>query len=316
MDLWQLKIFCKVVELKSFSRAGEAVHLSQPTVSSHIKELENHYNTQLVDRLAKNTVPTKAGELLYQYARRLLSLHHEADAAMAEFLGEIKGRLCIGGSTIPGTYLLPQLIGRFVGLYPEVRIALTMGDTAGILEIIASGDIELGVVGAKSHSSRLRQAALTTDESYLVVPAGHKWAARRRVDFNQLKKEPFIVREKGSGTLTDFEQKLRDIGHDLDDLRIVAEMGSTEAVRQAVKHGVGVSVLPTLAVEDDVSQGSLHRLAIAGIDLKRTFYLTLSAERTTSPLARTFMAFLQSVFKGPALQDSPHEKSPERDPSQ
>jgi DNA-binding transcriptional LysR family regulator len=298
MDLWQLKIFCKVVELKSFSKAGEAVHLSQPTVSSHIKELENHFNTQLVDRLAKQTVPTKAGELLYRYALRLLALHSETRTAMAEFLGEIKGRLCIGGSTIPGTYLLPHLIGRFTQTYQDVRIALTIGATSLIIDKIEAGEIELGVVGAKSRTTHLNQIALMTDESYLVVPADHKWRTRRSIDLPKLKKEPFIAREMGSGTLRAFEQSLHGMGHTLDQFHIVAEIGSTEAVRQAIKNGVGVSVLPAIAVQDDVERGHLHKLSITGIDLKRTFYLTFSKERTPSPLSRTFMAFLQSTATG------------------
>jgi len=309
MDLWQLKIFCKVVELKSFSKAGEAVYLSQPTVSSHIKELENHFNTQLVDRLAKQTVPTKAGELLYQYAQRLLALRAETQSAMAEFLGEIKGRLCIGGSTIPGTYLLPRLIGLFTQIYPEVRIALTIGDSSEIMDRIIAGEIELGIVGAQSQGTNLNQVALLADASYLVVPAGHKWASRRRVDLAKIKKEPFIVREKGSGTLHAFELGLQRMGHCLDDFHIVAEMGSTEAVRQAVKSGVGLSVLPSMAVEDDVKSGHLHPLVISGIDLKRHFFLTRHAERTPSPLSRTFMAFLHANSAGLGIGIRPSCKS-------
>jgi DNA-binding transcriptional LysR family regulator len=298
MDLWQLKIFCKVVELKSFSKAGEAVHLSQPTVSSHIKELENHFNTQLVDRLAKQTLPTRAGELLYRYAQRLLNLNAETQSAMAEFLGEIKGRLCIGGSTIPGAYLLPRLIGLFNKKYPEVRIALTIADTSRVLELITCGEIELGIVGAQSQQGHLTQVTLMTDESYLAVAAGHKWSGRSEVSLQTVKTEPFIVREKGSGTLRAFEQSLHRTGHTLDDFNIVAEMGSTEAVRQAVKNQVGVAVLPSIAVKDDVKSGHLQILAITGIDLKRRFFLTHHAERTPSPLSRAFMTFLTSIFDG------------------
>jgi DNA-binding transcriptional LysR family regulator len=103
MDLWQLNIFCRVIELKSFSRAGNAVHLSQPTISSHIKDLEDHFDCRLIDRLSKEAIPTKAGELLYSYAKRMLALRDETETALAEYNGKIRGRLVIGGSTIPGT---------------------------------------------------------------------------------------------------------------------------------------------------------------------------------------------------------------------
>lgn len=296
MDLWQLKIFCKVIELKSFSKAGESVHLSQPTVSSHVKELENHFDTQLVDRLAKQAVATKAGELLYRYARRLLALQDETHAAMAEFLGNIKGRLSIGGSTIPGGYLLPRLIGLFTQTYPDVHIALLIADSAQVMARIIAGDVELGIVGAPSQNSHLSQTELMTDQSYLVVPDGHKWDQRDSVRLPEVAKEPFIVRENGSGTLKAFEHSLSQTGHTLAEFHIVAQMGSTEAVRQAIKSRVGISVLPAIAVEDDVKTGALHTLAIADLDMKRSFFLTCHANRTPSPLSRTFMSFLQSCF--------------------
>ncbi|RJQ82736.1 MAG: LysR family transcriptional regulator [Desulfobacteraceae bacterium] len=299
MDLWQLKIFCKVVELKSFSKAGEAVHLSQPTVSSHIKELEHYFDTQLVDRLAKQAVATKAGELLYRYAQRLLALRDETQSAMAEFLGKIKGRLCVGGSTTPGAYLLPRLIGLFTQTFPEVHIALMISDSSEIIAKITAGDIEVGIVGAQSQDGHLSQEPLMTDESYLVVPADHKWADRKRVCLREMLDEPFIIRESGSGTLRAFEQSLHRSGHTLDEFRIVAEMGSTEAVRQGIKNRVGLSVLPAIAVDDDVKTGALCTLTLAELDLKRNFFLTYHANRTPSPLARTFMTFLRHHFTQP-----------------
>ena len=144
MDLWQLNIFCKVIELKGFSKAGNAVHLSQPTVSSHIKDLENHFECQLIDRLGKKAVPTKAGELLYRYAHKLIALRDEVESAMAEFHGNIKGRLVIGGSTIPGEYILPKHIGGFTMDYPRVSIALQIGDTENIIQDVLAGFLELG----------------------------------------------------------------------------------------------------------------------------------------------------------------------------
>jgi DNA-binding transcriptional LysR family regulator len=197
MDLWQLKIFCKVVELKSFSKAGESVHLSQPTVSSHIKELEEHFGTRLVDRLSRKVLPTKAGELLYDYAQQLVALRDRTEAVMAEFSGKMKGRLIIGGSTIPGGYLIPRIIGVFSKRYPEVNISLKVGDTSEILSMVAAGGIEAGVVGAKSSDKHLNQIPVATDEMCLVVPGDHAWARRRTIKLKELLGEPFIVRELG-----------------------------------------------------------------------------------------------------------------------
>ncbi|MBR9980734.1 MAG: LysR family transcriptional regulator, partial [Desulfatitalea sp.] len=266
MDLWQLKIFCKVVELQSFSKAGEAVHLSQPTVSSHIKDLETHFGTQLIDRLARQAQPTKAGELLYAHACRLMALRDEAETAMAEFLGKIKGRLTIGGSTIPGAYILPRLIGDFAKDYPGVRVALRVADTAAILAAIADGQVELGLVGATADDGQFQQAPLLGDQLCLVVPKAHRWAARQTVTIQEMLAEPFIVREKGSGTLKVVAHILQNVGYRLEDLNIVAEMGSTEAVRQGIKGGVGISILSAMAIADDVQAGVLTRLALGEVD--------------------------------------------------
>jgi DNA-binding transcriptional LysR family regulator len=296
MDLWQLKIFCKVIELKSFSKAGEAVHLSQPTVSSHIKELEGHFDVKLVDRLARQALPTKAGELLYDYAHRLIALQAATEAAMAEFSGKIKGHLVIGGSTIPGGYLLPQVVGNFAKIYPGVHIRLVVADTSEIVALTLAGRIELGIVGASNGDKQLQQTPLTSDDLRLVVPKGHRWARRKKITLEALMKEPFIIREQGSGTLRSLHLLLQKEGQTITDLNIVAEMGSTEAVRQAIKNGVGVSILSAIAVTDDVQAGLLKTLTIEGVDLKRNFYLTTHKHRSFSPLCRAFIEFLTQAF--------------------
>ena len=199
MDLWQLQIFVKVVELKSFSRAAEAVHLSQPTVSSHIKDIEKHFGCRLIDRLTREAAPTKAGELLYQYAKQLIALREATENAMAEFQGMVKGRLEIGGSTIPGTYYLPRIVGMFVNRFPQVRISLAIGDTERMIEDTKTGKIELSVVGAKSKDPQVVQQKLIQDEMRLILPRNHPWATREDIHLSQLLKVPFIVREQGSG---------------------------------------------------------------------------------------------------------------------
>ena len=296
MDLWQLNIFCKVIELKSFSKAGKTVHLSQPTVSSHIKDLEDHLDCRLIDRLSKEAVPTKAGELLYGYAKRMLALRDEAETALAEFKGIIRGRLVIGGSTIPGTYLLPQLIGEFKKQYPDVIVSLKIGDTENIIDGILKGKLELGIVGAKAETPKIVQKKLIKDEMHLIVPANHRWAGTKRVALKQLINEPFIVREPGSGTLKSIDQSLRDQGRRLEDLNVVAELGSTQAICQGIKTGAGVSILSTLAVAEDLDSGKLDVLEVDGLNLNRNFYLTRHRYRSPSPLSQVFVQFLEKAL--------------------
>ena len=292
MDLWQLNIFCKVIELKSLSRAGKAVHLSQPTISSHIKDLEDHFECRLIDRLSKEAIPTKAGELLYDYAKRMLALRDETEAALTEYNGKIRGRLVIGGSTIPGTYLMPQLIGDFKRKHPDVIVSLVIGDTDYIIQRILKGDLALGLVGAKAETRKIIQKKLIKDEMRLIVPADHRWAGEKRMSLKRLVSEPFILRERGSGTLKSLDQSLRGCGYRIEDLNVVAELGSTQAICQGIKTGAGVSVISTLAVAEDLQAGKLNALEVDGLDLKRNFYLTRHRYRSPSPLSEAFVKFL------------------------
>jgi len=294
MDLWQLRILCNVIEHQSFSKAAEAVHLTQPTISSHIKDLENHFGCRLIDRMGKKALPTKAGELLYEYAGRLLALQQETETAMAEFQGKISGRLIIGGSTIPGGYILPRLIGLFIHRYPDVKISLQVGDTGKIIEDILSRSVELGVVGARAGDKKLTQQKLIEDELRLIVPASHKWSKQVSVDLNDLLTEPFIIRERGSGTLASLDSSLREKGKSINKLNVVAEMGSTEAVVQGIKGRIGISILSPIAISEELTAGSLHALTIKGINLKRNFYLTWHKDRSLSPLGKAFVEFLMS----------------------
>jgi DNA-binding transcriptional LysR family regulator len=297
MDIWQLNIFCKVVELKSFSKAGNSVHISQPTVSSHIKDLEDHFGCRLIDRLSKEVIPTKAGELLYTYARKMIALRDETEMALSEFHGKMQGKLIIGGSTIPGVYILPRIIGNFIKKYPDVNISLIIGDTEKIIHETLSGNLEIGIVGARSGDKRVLQEKLVEDEMCLVVSSEHNWAEQKDVTLQMLFREPFIIREPGSGTLRSIRENLMLSGYDIENLHVIAEMGSTGAVIQGIKSNVGVSILSSIAVSEEVQLGALVSLSIQGLKLKRNFYLTWDKYRSASPLCHAFTKYLKEEIK-------------------
>jgi len=304
MDIWQLNIFCKVIESKSFSKAGNIVHLSQPTISSHIKDLEAHFECRLIDRLSKEAIPTKAGELLYEYARKLIALKEETEAAIAEFHGNLKGRLVIGGSTIPGAYILPRMVGLFVGSYPDVTTAIRIGDTEEIIADIAEGLLEIGVVGAKTGLKQIHQEPILADKLCLITPSDHPWAKTGEITLSMLKTAPFIVRETGSGTRKSIEMNLDRVAMDISQLNLVAEMGSTAAVIQGIKERIGLSILSRIAVADALAGGILSAVAIRGLSLKRHFYLTCHRRKTLSPLSRAFIEFLKKrITLWPAPSD-------------
>jgi DNA-binding transcriptional LysR family regulator len=301
MDLWRLHIFCKVVALRSFSKAAGAVYLSQPTVSSHIKDLEEHFACKLVDRLGREVVPTKAGELLYEQASKMIALKEDTERILAEFHGKMKGRLSIGGSTIPGGYILPPLLGRFKNAYPEVFVTLIEGDSDGIIRRVVEGHIELGIVGTPAQEHRLDQKKFMDEEMFLFVPSNHRWATRHAIAMDALATEPFVMREAGSGTRKSIEQRLDRAGRSLDSFHVVAEVGSTEAVRQAIKAGVGVSILSQCAVADEPAAGGLKKVKIKDLSFKRSFYLITHKHRTQSPLCCAFLDFIKQEKKGRRL---------------
>jgi DNA-binding transcriptional LysR family regulator len=292
MDLWQLTIFSKIVEQRSFSKAGKLVHLSQPTVSSHIKDLEHHLGCRLIDRLSKEAVPTKEGELLYHYALRLIALRDEAEKALSQFKGAVEGNLAIGGSTIPGGHILPRIAAGFLLKYPHVYLSLKVADTGKIVTDMLSGELELGIVGARASDAKLEQKVLVDDEMRLIIPADHRWRGKNGVTFDMLLKERFIVREPGSGTLKSIEESLQKKGLRLKDIHIVAEFGSTEAVVQGVQSKIGLSIVSPIAIVEQLQAGSLKALRIEGLDLKRHFYLTRHKHRSLSPPAQAFVTYL------------------------
>ena len=296
MDLWQLHIFVSVVDNKSFSKASEAINLSQPTVSSHIKELEDYFKCRLLDRLGKITEPTKAGEILYQYSKKLLNLRDEAESAIYDFTGRLKGNLFIGGSTIPSGYIIPKLIGPFSKQFPDVSIELTAGDTMQITREIKKGAIELGIVGAKINDKQIKQEKLVTDEMKLIVPSNHKWANKSCVDCSMLFKEAFIAREKGSGTWQSILKSMESAGFNPKSLKTCVTMGNSVSVIQGILNHVGISILSTIAVQDDIDKGRLKALAVKDLDLDRFFYLTLSQKRTLSPICEKFIKYARKAF--------------------
>ncbi len=303
MDIRALEVFCRIVELKSFSKAADAVYLTQPTVSGHIKGLEDFVGIKLLDRLGREVVPTKAGELLYGYAKQVLALRSQALQALEEYKGSLKGHLIIGGSNIPGEYILPALLARFKTRYPEISITLKIADSRDIGRGVLEGAYELGVVGAKFNDGQLEYVELLKDELVLALPAGHMWAARPQVALRELLTEPIILREVGSGSRKVLEDALESAGLNSSSLMVVAELGSTEAIRQAVKGGAAISVISLRAIQEDLEWGTIRTVPLEGVRLTRDFYLVYHKNRSRSPLCDAFSAFLlESVGPGPALE--------------
>lgn len=292
MDIRRLEIFCRVVELKSFTRAANAAFLSQPTVSEHIRLLEEALGEKLLDRLGRQVLPTPAGEILYRYARRIIHLRDEALQTLADYRGTLQGHLQVGASTIPGAYILPELIERFKTLNPTIRLTLKIAGTGLIRRELLNSTIELAVIGAPSKTQDIDCQELFSDELTLAVHPDHPLAGRSSVDLDELAKYPFLLREEGSGTRAVMSEVLSNHGFDPAQLDIVAEMGSTEAIRQGIKARLGISILSTLAIRDDLQSGALVQIPINGIRMVRPLCLAQRKNRELTPLAQAFLNFL------------------------
>ena len=293
MDIHHLKIFASVYKNKSFTRASEELHISQPTISEHIKNLENSLDCKLFDRLGRSIMPTAEGDVLYPKTLQLLedldSMQEEITAAGSE----VKGKLVIGASTIPGTYILPRVAYSFKKQHPGVAFEILIEDSGRITGMVLQHDLLCGIVGARIKSDKLDYTSLLEDEIILV--ATKKVLAQKTVTLEKLSNIPFLQREVGSGTRQTFENFLENSAISSDNLNIVATFGSTSAVKQAAKESLGASVISRVAVQEELDRGILREITIRNMKMKRKFYLVRQKNRTLPP---HYLAFCNHLEKG------------------
>jgi len=298
-DLRQLEIFCKVVDLGSFSKAADAVCLAQASVSERIANLEGTLGTRLLDRLGRKVVPTRAGELLYKHAGLILDMKRTACLELEAFLGTKQGEIRMGGSTIPGEFILPKLLGGFHEQYPSISVRMTVAGTSDIADLILEGSLELGVVGSKCSHKYLTFHELWSDELVLAIPAQHRWADKRSISSKDLSQEPFISREIGSGTLQIIENYLKAAGlKGIDTFKVVARLGTSTAVKEGIKSGLGVSILSSRALDTELKSGIIKIVKIKGLPaIARSFFLIRNKRRTVSPLCQAMLDYLLTTPK-------------------
>ena len=289
-----LETFSKAAELASFTGAARALGLTQAAVSQRIQALERALGVPLFHRRGGRVLPTEAGRTLHDYARRILNLHEEARRQVTGREAPIGGELLLGASSIPGEQLLPELVSRFGRKYPDIRVSASVGDSLAVLRQVERGEVSLGMVGRRIDCPHLEFRHLAADRMTLVVPPGHAWSRRKRVAVEQLRGQPLILREAGSGLRHCLEKSLEQAGLSSADLRVVLELGSNEAIKEAVLHGVGVAILSTYAVRKEIHSGRLHALEVRGIRCERDLFIVRDLRRVLPPPARLFLAFLEA----------------------
>jgi DNA-binding transcriptional LysR family regulator len=290
VDIHQLRVFASVYKHRSFSRASEHLHLTQPTVSDHVKELEHELGCRLFDRLGRTIAPTKEADVLYVHAVEVFDKMDVLREALGTAKNEVSGLLVIGASTIPGTYVMPRVLAAFREKFPAVTFQIVVDDSRGIIDRVAQHEILLGIVGAQVADQSVSFLAFMDDE--LIVVAAPSFVPDGPVTLADLLGLPLVLREEGSGTRIEMERILRDEGVSLQGAQIAGIFGSTDAVKQAVKAGFGIAMLSRVSVSDELSHGSLKEIPVQNLEMKRKFYIVTHKKRSLPLPYRVFLEHL------------------------
>jgi DNA-binding transcriptional LysR family regulator len=294
LQLPYLETFSKAAELSGFTGAAKALHLTQASVSQRVQALEKTLGTPLFQRQGGRVLLTEAGRKLYDYAQRILDLYRQARREITGRDAPVGGELLLAASSIPGEHLLPSLLSQFGRKHPHIRVRATVSDSMGVMSQVERGEVSLGLVGRKTDNPHLDFRYLASDRMVLVVPPGHALNRRKQLSVKQLPRHPLILREVGSGLRHCLEKSLDQAGLSLSDLRIALELGSNEAIKEAVLRGVGGAILSTYAVQKELRAGQLHALTVRDLRCDRDLYIVQDRRRVLPLSARLFLLFLES----------------------
>ncbi|WP_194920449.1 LysR family transcriptional regulator [Catenulispora rubra] len=298
LNLHRLSIFMTVVETGGFSAAAQKLYMSQPSVSNHVRNLEQSLQTTLIDRSGPRIRPTAEGEVLVEYARRVFLLTEEAVAAIREVSGVQTGRLEVGGTTTVGTYLLPRLLARFRDRHNNIECDIVVGNNGQIVKRLLDGELGLAIVAGQPGAPQLKTETVLDERLLLVAAPGHQLTQTvGHVTPPQLAAERFLLREPGSQTRDLQEAAL--IGWDLDDMA-KADMWGPETIKQSVAAGLGISLISEHAIDAEVRDGRLVVLDVDPPLRSRPVVVAYRRDRLLSPAERAFLGLVRGLRTWPA----------------
>ncbi|HET7264472.1 MAG TPA: LysR family transcriptional regulator [bacterium] len=298
-----LKIFHAVARSGSFSRAASELAISQPSVSIQVGELERQLGVELFEPAGKSVRLTEAGRVCFDYAGRILALMSEAQRAMNEAKDLGLGRLLIGATRTPGTYILPAILGRLKQEHPRLEIALRIDESRKIHEMVRRQELDLAVTGRRLALPDLEAVRIADDEIVLVVAASHRLADVSEVAVSDLSREPFVMREPGSGSRELVDDALHRAGVYVTP---ALELEGVDAVKQAVAANLGVAMLSRCAVDLEVSSGRLRIVAVRNFTVERTIWLVRHRERQLPRAAQAFVALVTPPAGLQTAAGAPH----------
>jgi len=288
MNERRLRVFHEVAMRLNMTEAANSLFISQPAISQTIRELEDDFGVKLFDRIGKKLFLTYEGDIFLTFVRRILNLYDDCSKTMRD-LGQLtKGKLRIGASTTIGIYVLPDIIGKFSQIHPDMEISIAIENTKIISEMILQNKIDFAFVEGPVKSEEIIDADFANDEMFFITPPDHPWAKFREVDIHEVEKTKIIMREKGSGTRNELENLFRDqeVNYQID-----FEMGNTEAIKKAVEAGLGVSCVSGRCIQREAQEGRLAVVRLRGIRIMREFRLIYHRDKFLSRLFNLFIDF-------------------------
>jgi len=274
VTIQQMESLVNLVEERSFSRAAEKMYLTQPSLTKHIKNLEEEIGARVVERKNTGVRLTAEGKILYECAKRVFRQIDDAGEKISRIRESESGTIYVAASSIPATYILPRALKAFKDIYSGIQCHVKASDSDSALGMILDDEAEMGFVGREIVHRQLNTIPLWKDRLILVIPASHRWHGRKKVSLDEVSKEPFVSRERGSATRKVLEEYLRKSTNlDLSGFNIVCELGSSEAIKEAVLDGLGVSIISIHAVKREMENGLLLEISMEDCSIERNFYM-------------------------------------------
>jgi DNA-binding transcriptional LysR family regulator len=295
ITLQQLESLITLVEVGSYTKASGILFLSQSSLTKHIQNMEDAAGTKLVQRSSAGITLTPEGQVLYGYAKRATRLRDEARERMERLKNQDSGHIYIAASTTPATYILPQLLTYMLPAHPEIKVHIQMHDSEEVLQMVLNNQAEIGFIGKETTNKKIESVRLCRDKLVLAVPPQHRLAGQPSVTIAELAKEAFVIREHGSATRAILEGFLQQQGGNrLSQFSVICEMGSTEAVKEAILAGLGISILSVFAIKRELEQGLLMPVDIVAGSMERHFYII---HRKNFPFRKHHLLFLEIIKK-------------------
>lgn len=299
MEISQLEAFVSVVEEKSFSRAAAKLHRTQPAISQAVRRLEDWAGAPLLDRSSKSGVLTQAGEMLYDYAKKVLNLRREARAVVEELRALDRGRVTVGANETTALYLLPVL-KRFRERYPRIKVAVKRSLSREIPSALLRYEIDLGVLSYDPRNPDLESTVVSLDELCLIVPPSHPLARAREVSLHDLGRESFIAHNVSSP----YRQRvIETFARQRTPLNIDVELPTVETIKKFVSMGMGVAFAPRMCVEEELARREFVSVPVKDMRIQRKLRLIYRRHAALSAAAQAFLLTAREVgiVQGPGI---------------